>query len=299
MAALVPGFAILEHLGRGAGSHIFRAKDLNTGKEVSLKRVLRRSAEDDKYLAQTEHEYEIARHLDHPNLRRCLEIRRVPGGDAPRELLLVMELVCGETLERRRPVDSLQAVDIFTGLTRGLGALHATGLIHCDLKPRNVLLGTGDQVVIIDFGQACPIGTVKERVQGTPDFLAPEQVRLDRLDERTDLFALGATMYWALTGHGLVTPMPARGGDPWPRTEGRLLHWSGPASPAELNEAIPGELSDLVMWACQERPSDRPAATDQLIDRLDEVRRICQPDPRAPKSSDPPTDDSSRLAKST
>ena len=273
-----------------------------TGREVALKRVLRRTPEDDKYLTQTEHEYAVARRLDHPNLRRCLELRRVKDGDTLRELLLVMELVPGKTLERRRPETPLQAIDLFAGVARGLAALHATGLIHCDLKPRNILVSANGEVKIIDFGQACPVGTVKDRVQGTPDFLAPEQVRLDQLDERTDVFGLGATMYWALTGHGLPTPMPTpmpkRQSDPWPRTNGSLLHWTGPTPPAELNRDVPDPLSDLVMQACRERAIDRPADMTRLIELLDDVRRACRSARPAGETSEPSVGDSANLTRS-
>lgn len=268
MAALVPGFTILQHLGRGAGSHIYRAKDLSTGKEVALKRVLRRSAEDEKYFDQTEHEYEVARRLDDPNLRRCFEIRRVYADGKLREILLVMELIRGRTIERHRPKEPGRAVEVFRGIASGLASLHRMGLVHCDVKPRNAVVSIDGEVKLIDFGQTCPIGMAKDRVQGTPDFLAPEQVRLEPLDQRTDVFGLGATMYWALTGHGLPTPMPSSG-DPWPRTNGSLLNWVGPPSPAEIDDRIPLPLSDLVMSACQERRRDRPAGMDELIERLD------------------------------
>lgn len=295
MAALVPGFTILQHLGRGAGSHIFRAKDLATSKEVALKRVLRRSAEDEKYLTQTEHEYEIARRLDHPNLRRCLEIRRVREGEIVRELLLVMELVYGQTLERHRPAEPSHALKIFTGIAQGLAALHATGLVHCDVKPRNVMLSGGGTVKLIDFGQTCPIGTAKDRVQGTPDFLAPEQVRLEPLDEQTDVFGLGATMYWALTGHGLPTPMPS-GGDPWPRKDGSLLNWPGPPSPSDLDKTIPAELSKLVMRACQERRRDRPANMGELIGLFEELQRMWPAS--SPANGGPPPGKPEKLSRS-
>ncbi len=271
MASLVPGFTILKHLGRGAGSHIFWARDIKTKKEVALKRVLYRSPEDEKYLAQLEHEYEIARKFDHPNLRRCYEIRRIREGDAVRELLLVMEMVHGTTLEQHRPTQPLEALEIFIGVAAGLGTLHEQGLVHCDVKPRNVMLDRRGLVKIIDFGQTCPIGTAKDRVQGTPDFLAPEQVRLDPIDRRTDVFGLGATMYWALTGRGLVTPTPAEPGDPWPAVDGSLLRWSGPPSPRDLNAEVPQALSELVMRACRERACDRHAHMADLAAELKHV----------------------------
>lgn len=271
MAALVPGFTILQHLGRGAGSHIYRAKDLSSGKEVALKRVIRASEEDDKYLAQAEREYDVARRVDHPCLRRCYEKRLTREREVVRELLLVMELILGRTLENHRPREPLRSIHIFIGVARGLSALHEMGIVHCDVKPRNVMLCEDGTVKLIDYGQTCLIGTAKERVQGTPDFLAPEQVRLDRLDERTDVFGLGATMYWAVTGHGLVTPSPSASSDPWPSGDGGLLKWSGPTPPHKLRQSVPIELSELIMWACHERPNDRPAKVSEVVAALERL----------------------------
>src|SRR5205809_142124 len=80
----------------------------------------------------------------------------------------------------------------------GLEALHHMGYIHCDLKPNNILVDPGGQVKVIDLGQACKVGTAKSRIQGTPDFIAPEQVKCEAVTARTDVFNLGATMYWTL-----------------------------------------------------------------------------------------------------
>jgi eukaryotic-like serine/threonine-protein kinase len=298
LASLVPGFTILEHLGRGAGSNIFRAKDLASGEVVAIKRVIRWSDEDEKYILQTEREYEVARKLNHPCLRRCLDLRRTVEGSTVRELLLVMELVTGQTLERHRPAVPFEAIDIFIKVARGLGALHAIGLLHTDLKPRNVLVGDGGLVKLIDFGQTSPIGVAKQRVQGTPDFLAPEQVLLDPLDVRTDVFGLGATMYWALTGHGLPTPMPVKGGRLWPAANGGLLRWQGPMSPAELNPAVPPHLSRIVMQACEEHVRNRPSNMDDLVRMLEEAKALCGPPTEAPPAG-ASASETARLARSS
>ncbi len=295
MAALVPGFTILQHLGRGAGSHIYRAKDLSTGKEVALKRLIRASEEDDKYLVQAEREYDVARRVNHPNLRRCFEKRVTREGDVVREMLLVMELIVGRTLENHRPREPLKSIRIFLGVARALEALHEMGIVHCDVKPRNVMLVEDGSIKLIDYGQTCLIGTAKDRVQGTPDFLAPEQVRMDRLDVRTDVFGLGATMYWAVTGHGLVTPRPSASGDPWPSSDGGLLSWSGPTPPHKLRDGVPVELSDLIMWACNERPDARPASLSAVLVALEKLGP--GPDGGEPPSNATRASNPSRLAR--
>jgi len=105
-------------------------------------------------------------------------------------------------------------------------------------------------------------------------------------------------MYWALTGHGLPTPMPSDDPDPWPRSEGSLLHWRGPASPAQLNSEVPGPLSDLVMGACQERLRDRPASMREFISLLEGVQHTLGSDGGAGRASEPTANDSSKLARS-
>src|SRR5207253_76651 len=82
----------------------------------------------------------------------------------------------------------------FIETAKALQALHRQGFVHCDLKPNNILLGPTGQVKVIDLGQACPVGTAKKRIQGTPDYIAPEQVKCIPVSVRTDVFNLGATL---------------------------------------------------------------------------------------------------------
>ena len=99
---------------------------------------------------------------------------------------------------------------IFRMVANGLGAMHLQGYIHCDIKPNNILINPNGSIKIIDLGQSCRNGTTKTRIQGTPDYIAPEQVRRQPLDQRTDVFNLGATMYWALTGKNVPTLIPKK-----------------------------------------------------------------------------------------
>ena len=123
---------------------------------------------------------------------------------------------------------------------------------------------------IIDVGQSCPLHHRKERIQGTPDYIAPEQVRRMRLDQRTDVFNLGATMYWVLTSETYPTEIrgtDARGGI-------SLMSPDNPLAPAELNDKIPLSLSKLVMECCRENPAERPADMKQLNARLAVVQKL-------------------------
>jgi serine/threonine-protein kinase len=124
-------------------------------------------------------------------------------------------------------------------------------------------------VKIIDFGQSCAIGHKKERVQGTPDYIAPEQVRRSTLDQRTDVFNLGATMYWVLTGINYPTELPGhlRGGV-------EIVKSDKPMTPKEINDKFPLALSQLIMDCCKSNPKDRPANMQQVESRLLIVQKL-------------------------
>ena len=119
---------------------------------------------------------------------------------------------------------------------------------------------------IIDLGQSCTIGTIKPRIQGTPDYIAPEQVHRKPLSCRTDVFNLGATMYWALTGKYIPTLIPKQA----ERIELATEADNGPPpSPHQLKPRIPVGISNLIMECVKESPEDRPADMPAVIARLD------------------------------
>lgn len=95
-----------------------------------------------------------------------------------------------------------------------MAELHAVGYVHADMKPNNIVMTVTGDIRIIDLGQACKIGTIKERIQGTPDYIAPEQVHRREITPKTDIYNLGATMYWVLTQHHIPTAIP-KGSRSW------------------------------------------------------------------------------------
>ncbi len=127
-----------------------------------------------------------------------------------KELLLSMEYFEGKTLEDSPTLSLGDVLLVFRMVAGGLYAMHQQGYVHCDIKPNNILLSTTGSIKIIDLGQSCRIGTIKPRIQGTPDYIAPEQVRRKPLGPKTDIFNLGATMYWALTGKNVPTLIPKK-----------------------------------------------------------------------------------------
>jgi serine/threonine-protein kinase len=266
----LPGYRILELLGTGARSKIHAAVELKTGTRFAVKHVVRANSDDDRFFEQMETEYHISSQLDHPHLRRCYHLYRIRKLLQVREMYLVMELIDGLSLDRARPNRLNTFLVLFQKVAAGLQALHESGYVHTDLKPINIMLARKGIVKIIDFGQSCRIGFRKARIQGTPDYIAPEQVRRMPIDVRTDVFNLGATMYWVLTSRNYPTEL--RGHDFRPG-----IHLAGsdrPIAPIELNAKIPISLSNMVMECCRENPAERPADMKQIMARLKVIQKL-------------------------
>src|SRR4051812_42821954 len=258
------GYDVVDFLGEGAGSQIYVVSNPVTHQLFALKHVVRKQEKDIRFVEQLEAEYEVSRQFRHPGLRRSIELktsktvlRRVT------EAALVMELFDGLPLELRPPQKLSEMVQVFVETARALAALHQMGYVHCDLKPSNILLGPANEVKVIDFGQACKVGTVKERIQGTPDYISPEQVKCDPVTQRTDVFNLGATMYWGLTGRKIPTLFTIK------RDENSFLVDSAIPTPQQINPRVPETLSNLVMDCVRTNPAKRPSDMGELARRLE------------------------------
>ena len=262
MADFVAGYDIIEKLGVGARSQIYQVVKPETGQIFALKRVIRDEHEDARFLEQAITEYEVSSKLNHAALRRSEEIKRIRSWMRLTEVQVVLEYVNGVSLAKRRPERIDHAVDLFLKLAEGLHVLHEAGFVHADIKPNNILLPVDGGVKIIDFGQSCPIGHRKPRIQGTPDYIAPEQVHRRNLTAQTDVFNLGATLYWVLTGRAYPTMIAKKGG-----RDSSIV--KAVPTPQKLNPEIPSVLSRLVMEACSFRRSDRPKDMQQVISKLE------------------------------
>jgi serine/threonine-protein kinase len=182
-----------------------------------------------------------------------------------------MELVDGLPLEDRPPASFADVIDTFIQAAQGLRAMHELGYVHCDIKPNNILRGDKGDVKVIDFGQSCKVGTVKERIQGTPDYIAPEQVDRRPISIQTDVFNLGATLYWALTGKNIPTRYTID-----KKGENSFLVDERIPSPQDLNPKVPTPLSNLVMEMTASREKKRPADMDTVIKRLEIIQHVMQ-----------------------
>ena len=257
------GFTIIKKLGTGARSTIFLALDEENGSTVALKRSIYEKPEDGRIFEQITNEYKVSRIVQHPYLRKCNKLIKIRKMLKVKELLLSMEMFEGETLEKFKSLSLGDVLLVFRMIADGLNAMHQQGYIHCDIKPNNILINESGAIRIIDLGQGCKIGTIKPRIQGTPDYIAPEQVKRKHLDQRTDVFNLGATMYWALTGKNVLTLIPQSND-----ISATLSQRNFPA-PHQLHRRIPLGVSKLVTDCVKEEPEKRPSSMAEVISRLD------------------------------
>jgi len=257
----VPGYQVVQFLGSGARSTIWEVRDPRTGKSFALKRVVKRESSDDKFLQQAINEFDVGSNLDHESIRHVYHMKRVKRWLALKEIHLVMELCQGITVQEARLSDMVEILRIFSCVAGALGYMNSRGFVHADMKPNNIIVSATGKVKIIDLGQSCRMGTIKERIQGTPDFIAPEQVYRRPLDARTDVFNFGAALYWTLTGKPIITVLPKKGNLTM-KSDLRVT------PPDEINPDVPKPLSNMVIDCVDIHPQNRPMSMTEVSTRL-------------------------------
>jgi serine/threonine protein kinase len=292
-------YEVLERLGVGAGSTIYRVVDPGSRREYALKHVIREDPKDIRFVEQMEAEFELSKQFRHPNLRQSFDLKINKSLlMKTQEAFLVMELVEGRALDTYLPPGLTDLVDTFIQAAQGLKAMHAMGYVHCDIKPNNILRSGTGMVKVIDYGQSAKIGTVKERIQGTPDYIAPEQVARKPISVQTDVFNLGATMYWAIAGAHIPTLYTVN-----KKGENSFLVDDRFKTPQDLNPKVPNALSNLIMECVATQPRNRPSNMDQVVTRLELTRfTLNRPQnggpPAADKGGTPPASPTDALSDS-
>ena len=269
------GYDVVDFIGEGAGSRIFAVTHPTTKQLYALKHVLPKTDKDQRFVEQLETEFEVGRQVSHAGLRRSLDLKvsRTLLTRKVTEAALVLELFDGVSLERRLPQSLTQLVEVFIHAADALHSLHALGYVHCDLKPNNILVDNAAKAVkVIDLGQAAKVGTAKSRIQGTPDYIAPEQVKCLPVTVQTDVFNFGATMYWSLCGRKLPTLFNIG------KSQNSFLLDTTFASPRECNKQVPETLSNLVMECVRTNPQKRPADMAELSRRLEIILHVMRRD---------------------
>lgn len=249
MAFSVPGFEILEALGQGATATVYRVRRRADGQLLALKRLTRL---DDASRVLFRHEFWATKRLAHPNLVAAHE-----AGDD----YFTLDLVEGPGL----PVGpvALDALrEVVVPLARALGYLHGLGLVHGDLKPENVRHDAGGTLRLLDLGFVQPAGTTG-RKRGTPGYMAPEVIRGEPADPRSDLYALGAIAYRLLTGR-----LPYEPGDHGPFALLQAQLATDPPDLATARPDLPENVARALMSLLARDAADRPSSASQLLARL-------------------------------
>ncbi len=261
-------YQVLSTLGKGANSVILHVRRAADSREYALKVVPLNGAADRKFLDQAKHEHRVSQKLSHVNLIKVhtLELRR-NWMFAVKKAEILIEYVNGKTLDAV-PLGIKEAVPVFGQVTAGLAHMHRRGVFHADLKPGNILVGKRGEVKVIDYGLAWIKGEQKERVQGTPEYMAPETVKNKTVNERTDIYNLGATMYRVVTQKLPPSTMPVEGA---PMRIGSKAHAALLTPVQDLNRGAPPALAELIHCCLCYDPEKRPKRMGEV---LDELRKI-------------------------
>lgn len=249
-------YALEEVIGRGGMAAVARVVDRSTGARVALKRMSQGQSETQTERAQIlfEREYRTLSQLVHPRIVAVFDYGR--DGDVP---FYTMELLDGGDLSEQAPVPWRRACEVGRDVCAALSLVHARAMVYRDLSLRNVRCTSDGKAKLLDFGAMAPVGSAKFAVC-TPSVAAPEVVNMQALGPRTDLYALGATLYQALTGK------PAYGANSFRQLE--LLWKHSPAPPSTLVRDIPEALDGLVMDLLQLDPNLRPVSAAEVGERL-------------------------------
>ena len=255
-------YRVVNQLGTGAGSTILLISDKTAGgKRYALKVVRKQDADDEIYVQQALTEFEAAKKLNHPAISKIYDCRLKKSWFKVKGVELLMEY------RRRQDPDEIEAPElgqlvlIFCQVVSALTHMHRRGVYHGDLKPGNIMLTKSGQVKLIDFGTAWVRGQDKHRIQGTPQYIAPEQATEKVVDEKTDIYNLGATMYRMFTGRFAQPGIPKPGDD-------RKL-----TPPIKVNPRIPAALNELILASLSIDPNKRPAGMFELRDQMSAIAK--------------------------
>jgi tetratricopeptide (TPR) repeat protein len=254
-AELSGRYRLISSIGRGGMGAVYRAFDRLGQREVAYKRLLTDQGHArGRRAALFQREYETLARLAHPGIVEVYDYGIDPSGP-----YYTMEFVSGRDLAQLTPLPVRDACVVLRDVASALALIHARGLIHRDLSPNNVRLTPDGRAKLIDFGALSPFGRASE-VVGTPAFVAPECLRGAALDQRTDLYALGALLYLALTGKLAVRA----------HTFAELQdRWALDVVPPSRHlQSIPSALDELVLALLRHDPLARPTSAAEVIERL-------------------------------
>jgi YVTN family beta-propeller protein len=261
----VAGYTVETLIGRGGMGAVYRASEEGLGRKVALKVIAPELAQDERFRERFLRESRIAASLDHPHV-----IPIYQAGEDRGLLFLAMRYVEGTDLARVVAEDGAlepkRAVDLLSQVAEALDAAHEKGLVHRDVKPSNVLIAKAagrEHCYLGDFGLTKRTGslsgvTAAGEIVGTLEYVAPEQITGDPLDERSDVYSLGCVLYECLTGQA-----------PFPRATDVALLWAHvheePTPPSKARPELPKELDTVLARALAKEPGRRYRSAGELV----------------------------------
>ena len=259
-------YQITAHLGSGGMGEVYLAVDSKLDREVALKFLPKEMAADSEVKARFLQEARAASALNHPNICTIHDIQEHEG-----RLFIVMEHIDGQTLREKKDTLSInQILEIGAQIADGLGAAHAKGIIHRDIKAENIMVRKDGIVQIMDFGLAKLRGvsrlTKEGSTLGTVGYMSPEQALGQDVDHRSDIFSLGVVLYEMLTGH-----LPFQGAH-----EAAIMYEIvnvDSAPPSSLNPDIDPELDRIVLECLQKDPDERHQSAKEVAKDLRRFKR--------------------------
>ena len=268
--ASVSHYRVLKKLGGGGMGVVYQAKDTRLGRLVALKFLSGDLSRDPKAVERFRLEAQAASALNHPNICTIHDIDNYDG-----QPFIVMEMLAGQTLKHLisgRPMKAEDISQLGAQIADALDAAHSRGIGHRDIKPANIFITERGQGKVLDFGLAKllrPLGettlseglTEVRAVVGTVPYMAPEQLRGQKVDARTDVYALGAVLYEMATGHRPFEEefSPVLAAD---------IIQKSPQPPSQINPDIPVGLEDIILKCLEKNPADRYQSARDLQDQL-------------------------------
>lgn len=281
-------YEVLEKIGTGGMSDVYKAKDHKLNRLVAVKVLKQEFSENENFVSKFRVEAQSTAGLLHPNTVNVYDV-----GDEDGINYIVMELVDGITLkkyiEKKSRLSVKEAVSIAIQVAMGLEAAHNNGIIHRDIKPQNIMISRDGKVKVTDFGiaKAATSNTITSNVMGSVHYTSPEQARGGYSDAKSDIYSLGITLFEMLTGR-----VPFNG-DTTVAIAIKHIQEELP-SPAEFNDEIPISVEKIVLKCCQKSPDRRYQNAQELI--ADLKRSLITPDKDFVSLVDPDEEGATRVA---
>ncbi len=284
---IVDRYEILEKIGTGGMSDVYKAKDHKLNRFVAVKVLKQEFSENANFVSKFRIEAQAAAGLMHPNIVNVYDV-----GEESENHYIVMELVEGITLkkyiEKKARLSVKEAVSIAIQVSMGIEAAHNNHIIHRDIKPQNIIISKEGKVKVTDFGiaKAATSNTITSNVMGSVHYTSPEQARGGYSDEKSDIYSLGVTMFEMLTGR-----VPFNG-ETTVAIAIKHIQEEFP-SPREYVPEIPVCVEQIVLKCCQKSPDRRYQSMAELI--ADLKQSLISPDEDFVKVADPDEEASTRM----